>query len=194
MSECSKLEEVPIVDAVVAYDFLHTVDTFILFVRNGLYVHSMMNNLIPLFVMREAGLKVNDVPKIHIERQNLTNEIHCIVSTADGNGTELRIPMQLDGIFSYFPTQKLTQEEINNCEYIKTVYLTPDAAEWDPYDEDYSEREDAFFDFRGYLIDRQPKQRFFFGDSDIYELHMSQERYESKIISIVANNETCVFT
>ena len=64
----------------------------------------MMNKLIPPFVMREAGLKVDDVPKIHIERQNLTNESHFIFSTADGNVTELRIPMQLDGIFSYFPT------------------------------------------------------------------------------------------
>ena len=64
----------------------------------------MMKNLIPPFVMREAVLKANDVINIHIEHQNLTNESHCIVSTADGNGTELRIPIQLDGIFSYFPT------------------------------------------------------------------------------------------
>ena len=56
-------------------------------------MNSIMNILIPPFVMREAVLKVNDVPKIHIERQNLTNESHCIVSTADGNGTNLRIPM-----------------------------------------------------------------------------------------------------
>ena len=46
-SDCSKLEEVPIVDSVVAYDCPHTLDTLILVVRNGLYVHSMMNNLIP---------------------------------------------------------------------------------------------------------------------------------------------------
>ena len=104
LSDCSKLEAVPIVDAVVAYDFPHTLETFILVARNGLYVHSMINILIPPFVMREAGFKVNDVPKIHIERQNLTSESHCIVSTADGTGTELRIPMQLDGIFLYFPT------------------------------------------------------------------------------------------
>ena len=70
---------------------------------------------------------MNDVPKIHIERQNLTNYIRCIFSTADGNGTELHIPMQLDVILTYFPTQNLAQEEIKNCEYIKTLYLTPDA-------------------------------------------------------------------
>ena len=61
---------------------------------------------------------MNDVPKIHIERKNLANEIHCIVSTADCTVTDISILMQQDEIFSYFPTQKLTQEEIEKCEYI----------------------------------------------------------------------------
>ena len=131
-SDYSKLEVVPIVDSVVAYDFPHALDTFILVLRNGLYVHSLIHNLIPPFVMREVVIKVNGVPKIHTERQNLTNDSHCIVSTDDVNDTELQIPIQLDGIFSYFPTLNLTHKEIDNCEYIKTVYLTPDAYEWDP--------------------------------------------------------------
>ena len=37
--DCSKLEAVLIVDAVVEYYFPHTLETFILVVRNGLYVH-----------------------------------------------------------------------------------------------------------------------------------------------------------
>ena len=44
------------------------------------------------------------------------------------------------------------------------------------------------------MIDCQPKQRKLLDDSDIYELRVSQERYESAISSIVANNDTCVFT
>ena len=145
MSDSSRLEKVQIVYAVVTFDCPITLETFILVVRNVLYVNSMMNNLIPPFGMRETELKVNYVPKIHIKRQNLTNESYCTVSTTDDNVTELWIPMQLDGVFSYFTMRKLTQEEIDNCKYIKTVYLTPDAAEWDPYNEDYSEREDTFF-------------------------------------------------
>ena len=54
--------------------------------------------------------------------------------------------------------------------------MTPDASEWDLYDEDYPEREDTFFDFRGDLIDRQPKQRKVLDDSYIYELLVSQGR------------------
>ena len=88
--------------------------------------------------------------------------------------------------------RKLTQDEIDNREYIKTVYLIPDTDEWDPCDEDYSEREDAFFDFRGYLIDRQPKQQKVLDDSDIYEIQLSQERYEYAISSIVSKKDTCI--
>ena len=53
------------------------------------------------------------------------------------------------------------------------MYLTPDAAEWDPYDEEWSEREDAFFDFRRDLIDLQPKQQKVLDDSDINEIQLS---------------------
>ena len=63
-SDCPKLEAVPITDAVVAYDYPHIFETCILVLRNVLYVHSIMNNFIPPFVMREEGLKVNSVPKI----------------------------------------------------------------------------------------------------------------------------------
>ena len=62
-----------------------------LVVKTVLYVHSVVNNLISLFVTREAELKFNYVPKGLIKHHNLTNEIHCIVSTADGTGTELII-------------------------------------------------------------------------------------------------------
>ena len=53
----------------------------------------------------------------------------------DNSGTNLRIRMKLDVIFSYFPTRKLPMNELKNCEYIETVYLSPDAAQWDPYNE-----------------------------------------------------------
>ena len=119
----------------------------------------MNHNLVPSFILREAGLIVNNVPKIHTRKEDLTNETHCIVSKddIDNNGTNLCIRMKLDGIFSYFPTHKLTINKLENCEYIETVYLSPDAAQCDPYDEEYADLEDRFLDFRGYLVHRQPK-------------------------------------
>jgi hypothetical protein len=62
----------------------------------------MQNNLIPPFMMREAGIIVSDTPKIQVG--NPTEEHHSIFSP----GTQLRIPMSLWGVFSYFPTSKPT--------------------------------------------------------------------------------------
>ena len=109
----------------------------------------------------------------------MTNETHFIVSKDDGdnNGTNLHIHMKLDGIFSYFPTHKFTTNELENCEHIETVYLSPDAAQCDPYDEEYADSEDRFLDFRGYLVHRQPKRRKILDDSDIFELQVSEEQY-----------------
>ena len=50
--------------------------SYILVLRNALHVPSMKNNLIPPFVMREAGIKVNDTPKI--QTSNPTEEDHSI--------------------------------------------------------------------------------------------------------------------
>ena len=58
---------VPLVDAMVRYDNPYNGKSYILVLRNGLYVPSMDNNLIPPFMLRELGVTVNDVPKIHKE-------------------------------------------------------------------------------------------------------------------------------
>ena len=126
-SDCSKLESVPIVDAAVAYDCPYSMETYILAIKNALHVPSMEHNLIPPFILREAGLVVNDVPKIHTKRDELSVETHCIVANKEDNGIDLRIPIKLDGVFSYFPTRKLTEQEIDECEYIETLQLCPDA-------------------------------------------------------------------
>ena len=117
-SECSKLESVPIVDAAVAYDCPYSMKTYLLSIRNALYVPSMSHNLIPPFILREAGLIVNDVPRIHTKVEELTNETHCIVARESEVGIDLKIPLKLDGIFSCFNTRKLTSEEIEDCEFI----------------------------------------------------------------------------
>ncbi len=109
-SEWSKLEAVSIVDTTVAYYCPYTMKTYILAVKNALHVPSMERNLVPPFILREAGLVVNDMPKIHIKQDVLSINTHCVVASEENSGIDLRIPMQLDGIFSYFAKRKLTQE------------------------------------------------------------------------------------
>ena len=82
-NDCSKLESVPIVDAAMAYDCPFTMKTYILAVKNALHVPTMEHNLIPPFIMREAGLQVNDVLKIHTKSGDLTSNTHCVVATED---------------------------------------------------------------------------------------------------------------
>ena len=71
--------------------------------------------------------------------------------------------------------------------------MSPDAAQWYPYNEEYADAEDRFLYFREDLVHRQPKRWKILDDSDIFELQVSEEQYETGIISIVGKNDTCVF-
>ena len=57
-SDVKSMSKVPIFDAVVSYDCPYSGKTYILVVRNSLYIASMKHNLIPPFILREAGLQV----------------------------------------------------------------------------------------------------------------------------------------
>ena len=65
--EYESLQEVPIVDATVAYDYPITNKYFILVFHNDLSVLSMEHNLVPPLIWRESGLEVNDTPKIQVK-------------------------------------------------------------------------------------------------------------------------------
>ena len=62
-SELGEALEVPIANAAVAYDCDLTGETHILVIYNALYFKNMDTNLIPPFVMRLAGLEVDECPK-----------------------------------------------------------------------------------------------------------------------------------
>ena len=62
-------EGVPIVDGAIAIDCPYSHTTYILIARNVLYIPTMEINLIPPFIMREGGVTVNDVAKIHCAKE-----------------------------------------------------------------------------------------------------------------------------
>ena len=140
------IPKVPIVDAVIAYDFPKSGHTCLLVARNDLCVPSMEHNLIPPFILREAGLVLHDTPKIHCNLPSA--EDHSLL---DGE-TGPRIPFTLDGTFLVFKSRSLTNEEINNVEDFETVFLTPESNKWDPYDKSYKHNEDSFMYHRGSMI------------------------------------------
>ena len=99
----------------------------------------MENNLIPPFVMREAGVVVNDTPKIQTE--NPTVSSHSIHFPE----TDLRVPLSLWGVFSYFPTSKPSLLKLQQSENV--YLLTPTT--WDPHSLSYARNEAAMLDCNG---------------------------------------------
>ena len=127
------------------YEDPYTGHNVVLVVRNALYVPSMKNNLIPPFIMREKGVQVKDTPKIHISEPD--EDEHAIVFPE----TKLRIPLQLWGVFSYFPSRMPTVEELQGAEDI--YMLTP--SQFHPHDEAYAANELNMLDWQGKMIERQ---------------------------------------
>ena len=140
-----KLLTVPLVDAMVKYDNPYNGKSYILVLHNALYVPSMDNNLIPPFMLREMGVTVNDIPKIH--KQDPTVDDHAITFVETG----FRIPLSLWGIFSYFPASKPTHDDLLNPNKVYILSL----ATWNPHSNAYSTNEESMLDWEGNM---QPKR------------------------------------
>ena len=68
---------VPIFDAAVPYECPWYETTYLLIARNILSVPSMDHNLIPLLILHEAGLTVNDTAMIHFNEPSIDD--HAII-------------------------------------------------------------------------------------------------------------------
>ena len=141
--EYKSLEDVPIVDGAITYECPYSGHCYVLLCHNALYVPSMLNNLIPPFIMREAGVIVNDTPKIHVDQP--TKEHHSLYFKEEN----LRIPLSLHGIFSYFPSRSPSTQDISNEAGV--MHLTPNVLTWNPHSEIYSKNEENMMDFEGSL-------------------------------------------
>ena len=139
---------VHLVDATVKYDNPYDGKTYILVLRNALHVPSMDHNLIPPFMLREMGVTMNDVPKIH--KEDPTVDDHVITFAETG----FRIPLSLWGIFSYFLTSKPTHDDLLNP---NEVYILS-AATWNPHSDAYSVNEESMFDWEGNMQLKKDRQ------------------------------------
>ena len=130
---------VPLVDAAVRYDCPYDGKVYILVIRGALHVPSMKHNLLPPFMMREAGVEVRDTPKIQLG--DPTEEDHAITFP----GTGFRIPLSLWGTFSYFPTSKPAQSDL--VDPTDVYILTP--SQWNPHSDVHAKNEEAMLDWEG---------------------------------------------
>jgi hypothetical protein len=131
------------------YDCPTSGKQYILLVRNALHVPAMEQNLIPPFVMREAGIVVNETPKIHVN--DPTVEDHSIYFEE----SNFRILMALWGTFSYFPTSAPTTDELDACD---DVYLLTPNGVWNPHSESYLKNEKMMTDWEGNMVEKQHRK------------------------------------
>ena len=148
---------VPFVDAIVAYDEPTSGKTMLLKIRNALYVQSLHSNLIPPFIMRLAGIEVNECPKFLSKYP--TEHDHSLFFKDE----DVRIPLELRNTISYIPSRVPTQDELQimNTPDIKLLLLTPDSpswnTSWNPHNSSYTDQEKAMTDSFGNILQRKEK-------------------------------------
>jgi hypothetical protein len=106
------------VDAAVQYDCPYDGQSYILVIRNALHVPSMKNTLIPPFMLREADIRVQDMPKIQANEPSVDDHSLCFPETS------FRIPLSLWGMFSYLPTVEGTILSSSGSLFKSTVAIT----------------------------------------------------------------------
>ncbi len=102
------MKMVEIVHAMMAYDDPISHTPSLLVIRNALSIPSIGHILIPLFLICEAGLALDETPKFQHDMPRVNN--HAIVDDVTG----MRIHLKLNGIFSYFTTCNLLQEQMDH--------------------------------------------------------------------------------
>ncbi len=92
------MDMVKIGDVAIAYDDPISLQTYLLVMRNALLIPTMDHILIPPFLIRLAGLQVDETPKHQLVLPTINN--HAIYDLESG----MHIHLKLNGIFSYFTT------------------------------------------------------------------------------------------
>jgi len=132
------------VTAAVIYDCEFTGTSHVLVIRNALYIKDMEVNLIPPMMMRLAGIKVYECPKLLSDQPSIND--HC----AYFPDHVIRISFLLEGIVSYIPTRKPSDKELRKAEG-EYLLLTPNTQDWDPHTTVYRDQEYLMTDYNGHV-------------------------------------------
>ena len=159
-SELGKPMTVPVVNAAVAYDCDITGRTLILVICNALYFQNMEENLIPPFMMRLAGIEVDECPKFLAKNPSENNHSMFFPDSST------RIPFLLEGIISYVPTRLPTQKELKDEEG-NYLLLTPNMPTWNPHTSIYRDQEFEMTDYNGNVKRQRPDKTV--EDDNVYD-------------------------
>jgi hypothetical protein len=105
----------------------------------------------------------------------------------------MKIRLFLRGIFSGFDSRELSQTEIDNCDDYELVILTPNASQWDLYDEVYADNEQRYLAWDGTVQEplEYPKRRRLITEEDeqaeMFTFQVSGEQWEQALDEAVAD-------
>ena len=138
------VDNVPIVDGVITYDFKHSHKIYMLIIRNALYIPTMQHNLIPLFLMRAGGMIVNDITKIHCNYNTPSDPFISFESN------DFKIPLKLSGIFLYFYFRLAHVKELQEC---FKVFITRGSDNWNAHCEYFDKHNNAMTKFEDDIVE-----------------------------------------
>lgn len=119
-SSIGKLEDLPIVHAILAVDNNLTHETHLLRLNNSIYVKSMENCLLCPNQAREFGTVIDDIP-IHLD--------HTGVGTFSMITSNVQFPLSSFGPTAFTHVRRPTDEELDT---LIPIDIT-DSEDWDPY-------------------------------------------------------------
>jgi hypothetical protein len=123
---------VPIVTAAIAYDDETMAKTYILIVHQVLYFGDKLeHNLLNPFQCRLNGVNIKECPHLN---PAVADDAHSMLFA----NKEVKIPLLLKGIVSYFTSRRRTKEAFEQYSHTE---LTLNEPEWNPHDGTYAHGE-----------------------------------------------------
>ena len=164
LKDLGAIDKVAVQLHAVAYDCLTSGNTYILAFHQSLSVPGNDENLLCPLQMRYNRLVVNKCLKHLLDREP-TDDDHEIIVNEDK--CKLTIRLELNGVSSGFPTQKLTKEEVKN-DLIKWIEMMAQEPEWNSSIRSFKEERRTMDEhFRVHEEDRE-NMRIFCVDSGIH--------------------------
>ncbi len=139
-----------VVDAAIWYTCRDTGDHLILMINQAIYVPEVDHCLLCPMQCWLNGVEINEVPNFFTNDPTTSTHSIQIADPTDDVHPYI-IPLQLEGVVSYFEYSLPTSAEFEDPE-IPHLELTAKSPAWDPYDKDFAQLEQSYLDWRGHLI------------------------------------------
>jgi len=115
MEDLGTVPDVRIITAAIAYDDPEAWHTYILFYHHALHIPTMQRHLLNPNQMRANDAIVNETPLVLLPYDLRNKHSHSVVATTELH-EEFHIPLQLEGVTSFFKTRMHTRAEVEDTD------------------------------------------------------------------------------